>query len=138
MHQTELSGLLQMAISPVILISACGLLLLSMTNRLGRAIDRIRAIHKEHRDAMDPQVRLLMTRARLIRSAILWTSLCMVGTSLLILVTFISTLAQKGALVVISALFIGSLVCMAVGLTYFIVDVFRALQATEMEVRKIG
>ena len=34
--------MLQVAIGPVILISGVGLLLLTMTNRLGRAIDRAR------------------------------------------------------------------------------------------------
>ena len=38
---------LQMAISPVIMISAYGMLLLSMTNRLGRAIDRARLLSGE-------------------------------------------------------------------------------------------
>ena len=38
---------LQLAVSPVILISAYGLLLLSMTNRLGRAIDRARLLVRE-------------------------------------------------------------------------------------------
>jgi hypothetical protein len=35
---------LQIAIAPVILISGVGLLLLSMTNRLGRTIDRARQL----------------------------------------------------------------------------------------------
>ena len=36
--------MLQVAIGPVILISGIGLLLLTMTNRLGRAIDRARLL----------------------------------------------------------------------------------------------
>ena len=43
MRLTDLVPILQMAIGPVILISGVGLLLLSMTNRLGRAIDSITA-----------------------------------------------------------------------------------------------
>ena len=38
---------LQMATGPVILISGIGLLLLTMTNRLGRAIDRARSLSRE-------------------------------------------------------------------------------------------
>ena len=41
---TELIPILQIAVGPVILISGVGLLLLSMTNRLGRAIDRARIL----------------------------------------------------------------------------------------------
>lgn len=40
---TELIPVLQTAISPMILISGLELLLLTMTNRLGRAIDRARS-----------------------------------------------------------------------------------------------
>jgi hypothetical protein len=43
----ELIPVLQIAIGPVILISGVGLLLLSMTNRLGRAIDRSRVLCQE-------------------------------------------------------------------------------------------
>jgi hypothetical protein len=46
---TELIPVLQMAIGPVILISGVGLLLLSMTNRLGRVIDRARLLYRELR-----------------------------------------------------------------------------------------
>ena len=42
----DLIPILQVAIGPVILISGVGLLLLSMTNRLGRVIDRARLLVK--------------------------------------------------------------------------------------------
>ena len=45
----ELIPLLQTAIGPVILISGVGLLLLSMTNRFGRIIDRSRILAHEMR-----------------------------------------------------------------------------------------
>ncbi len=55
MHLTDLVPILQMAIVPVILISGVGLLLLSMTNRLGRLIDRSRALTDAARRAEDAQ-----------------------------------------------------------------------------------
>jgi len=39
---SEIVPVLQTAISPVVLISGVGLLLLTMTNRLGRIVDRAR------------------------------------------------------------------------------------------------
>ena len=42
MPLTALIPILQVAIGPVILVSGVGLLLLSMTNRLGRIVDRRR------------------------------------------------------------------------------------------------
>ena len=54
MNHVRLSDLiptLQLAIGPMILISGVGLLLLSMTNRFGRIIDRARLLAAELRSA---------------------------------------------------------------------------------------
>jgi len=45
----ELIPVLQVAIGPVILISGIGLLLLGMTNRYGRTIDRARELAQVRR-----------------------------------------------------------------------------------------
>ena len=44
MPLTELIPILQVSIGPTILVSGVGLLLLSMTNRLGRIVDRTRQL----------------------------------------------------------------------------------------------
>jgi hypothetical protein len=46
----ELIPVLQVAVGPVILVSGVGLLLLTMTNRLARVIDRSRLLYRELRD----------------------------------------------------------------------------------------
>ena len=43
--------LIQSMVAPAVMISACGLLLLSLTNKLGRIIDRIRDLNTEDRNA---------------------------------------------------------------------------------------
>jgi sterol desaturase/sphingolipid hydroxylase (fatty acid hydroxylase superfamily) len=43
--------LIQSMVAPAVMISACGLLLLSLTNKLGRIIDRIRDLNTEDRSA---------------------------------------------------------------------------------------
>ncbi len=55
---------LQLAVSPVILISAYGLLLLSLTNRLGRAIDRGRLLRNDDSPTRDLQLRIITKRAK--------------------------------------------------------------------------
>jgi len=62
------------AIGPVILISGVGLLLLTMTNRLGRAIDRSRQLKQEfvnrtgeELEQTRSQVKILYRRATIIR-----------------------------------------------------------------------
>ena len=70
----ELIPVLQMAIGPVILISGVGLLLLTLTNRYGRTIDRSRQLVRELRELagsdqqrLEGQIKILYRRARLIR-----------------------------------------------------------------------
>ena len=46
MTTEPLAQLLSASVSPMLVISAAGLLLLSMTNRYGRVIDRARAYRK--------------------------------------------------------------------------------------------
>ena len=68
--------LLQSSISPIVLISGVGLLLLSQTNRLGRVIDRTRALIKEIetnpdvKEKISVQVNILYKRARILRFSI--------------------------------------------------------------------
>jgi len=80
---------IQTAIGPVILISGLGLLLLTMTNRLGRIIDRSRSLSGEL-DLLDSaaaqerialEIDILWSRARSIRMAIIFASLSCAGPS---------------------------------------------------------
>ena len=45
----NLLGLIQSMVAPAVMISACGLLLLSLTNKVGRIVDRIRDLNTEDR-----------------------------------------------------------------------------------------
>ena len=124
---------LQLAVSPVILISAYGLLLLSMTNRLGRAIDRARQLVREGSPVKEEQITIIARRAVRIRSAIVFTSLALIAAALLVLVLFGSVHLTINIASVVAVLFIGSLVSLVIGLTYFLVDIFASLHAMQAE-----
>lgn len=124
---------LQLAVSPVILISAYGLLLLSMTNRLGRAIDRARQLVREGSPGKEEQITIIARRAVWIRSAIVFTSLALIAAALLVLVLFGSVHLTINIAPVVAVLFIGSLVSLVIGLTYFLVDIFASLYAMQAE-----
>ena len=128
---------LQLAVSPVILISAYGLLLLSMTNRLGRAIDRARQLVLEG-SAKEEQIAIIARRAVWIRRAIVFVSLALIAAALLVLVLFGSVHLPVNVGPSVSVLFIGSLVCLVVGLIYFLVDIFASLQAMEAELLDVS
>jgi len=126
---------LQLAVSPVILISAYGLLLLSMTNRLGRAIDRARLLVREGA-AKDDQIAIITRRAGWIRSAIVFTSLALIAAALLVLVLFASIYLPVDTAPIVAVLFIGSVVSLVIGLTYFLIDIFGSLHAMQAELHK--
>jgi hypothetical protein len=126
---------LQLAVSPVILISAYGLLLLSMTNRLGRAIDRARLLVREGA-AKEDQITIITQRAGWIRSAIVFTSLALIAAGLLVLVLFASIYLPFNIAPVVAVLFIGSLVSVVIGLGYFIADIYGSLHAMQAELQE--
>ncbi|HUA68113.1 MAG TPA: DUF2721 domain-containing protein, partial [Candidatus Saccharimonadales bacterium] len=89
------------AIGPVILISGVGLLLLTMTNRLGRAIDRARLLKRElpklsgrEREQALAQVAIIYRRARVIRLSILLAATSVLLAAALIITLFVTALLQ--------------------------------------------
>lgn len=124
---------LQLAVSPVILISAYGLLLLSMTNRLGRAIDRARALAREGPQAKQEQIAIIARRAVWIRLAIVFTSVALIAAALLVLVLFLSVHLTVDISSAVALLFTGSLLSLVIGLAYFLLDIFGSLQAMKAE-----
>lgn len=141
MTTTEISTVLQLSVSPTIIISACGLILLSMTNRLGRAIDRSRVLAREWREApdesrasIDRQLTIIRKRCRFIRSGVLCVSLCIFLTVALILLLFTAASTNSDAGLVILGVFVGSMLCLLMAVGFFIMDIFQSLEAMETEV----
>src|ERR1051325_9316515 len=106
----ELVPVLQTAVGPVILISGVGLLLLSLTNRFGRAVDRARQLLREMRGStgdvhqrLAGQVQNLYQRARLIQTAIVFSAISILFAAVLIITLFFTALLDLELAVVISA-----------------------------------
>ncbi len=135
MEARDVFQALQLAVSPVILISAYGLLLLSMTNRLGRAIDRARNLAREGTHAKSEQIEIIARRAVWIRRAIVFVSLALIAAALLVLVLFVSVYLPVDITPVVSVLFVGSLLCLVIGLAYFLLDIFGSLHAMKAELQ---
>jgi multidrug efflux pump subunit AcrB len=136
----DLIPVLQVAIGPVILISGVGLLLLSMTNRFGRAVDRSRALGRELREAgqtqrpgLSRQVEILYRRARVIRWSIIMAALSLLLAAVLIIVLFIAALSRLEAGLIIVLLFICCLASLIVSLVAFIRDIQLSLHALRLE-----
>ena len=136
----ELIPVLQVAIGPVILISGVGLLLLTLTNRYGRTIDRSRQLVRESRECseadrqrLEGQIEILYRRARLIRLSILLAGVSVLLASLLIIVLFLTALWKLEVGLLISLLFIGCMVSLSGSLVAFIRDLYLSLGALKLE-----
>ena len=141
MRLAELIPVLQTAIGPVILVSGVGLLLLTMTNRLGRIIDRTRQIARELRAGAGPdegrakaQLSILLSRAALVRGAIAAASVSVLLAAILIIVIFVSALLGTGPAVAVAGLFVACMTALIVSLVLFIRDVNLSLRALKLEV----
>lgn len=136
----ELVPLLQVSIGPVIVISGVGLLLLSMTNRLARVIDRSRQLAKEEsavdgaaRESLHRQVEILYRRSRLVRRAIFLASVSVFLVAVLIIALFLAELLRLRITPVLVMLFVASMVALILSLVDFIRDIHLSLVALDLE-----
>jgi hypothetical protein len=136
----ELIPVLQVAIGPVILISGVGLILLTLTNRLGRAVDRSRALVQELREHgladhqhLSQQVSILFLRAKVLRLSIIMAAMSVLLVAVLIIVLFIAALAHWEAGFFIVLLFVCCMASLIVSLVAFIRDIQLSLHALCLE-----
>ncbi|HUK99889.1 MAG TPA: DUF2721 domain-containing protein, partial [Nitrospirota bacterium] len=104
---------LQTAVGPMILISGVGLILLTMSNRLGRIVDRSRilaaklpAANDAERTALATQLRISWERGRIIRLSLALITTSALIAAVLIIVLFFSALLEFHDVWLISGLFV--------------------------------
>lgn len=139
---TQIVGILAASIAPVIVISGVGLLLLSMTNRYSRVIDRAReltrdvetAVERVRRDLFLEELRILYWRARLLRRAIILSSVSILFVGVTVLSLFAAQLLKARADYISIPSFGLSLIALIGSLYFFIRDVGVSLTALELEI----
>jgi hypothetical protein len=144
----DLVPVLQIAIGPVILISGVGLVLLSLTNRFGRAADRARQLANELREKgalpanerrqLDHQVAILFQRARLIQVAVTLAAFSLLMAAVLIITLFLTALCKLEIGLLISLEFITGMVCLILSLVAFLWEVHLSLVALKLELDAAG
>lgn len=144
MNIHDVLPILQIAVGPVILVSGVGLLLLAMTNRLGRVLDRAREIARALRDdpssdseRLRPQLAILERRARLVRMAIAFATTSVLLAALLVITIFVEALFTLGLVRAIGGLFMSAMVLLIVSLVLFLKDINLSLAALELEIRPL-
>jgi len=137
----QIVPILQLAIGPVIVISGAGLVLLSMTNRFGRVIDRSRSLAESmRRDSngdshqLQSQLLILARRARMLRLAIALASVSLLLAGFLVIALFLVALMDLEAAYLIIVIFILCMGSLIVGLIFFIADINVSLSALKLEI----
>ena len=138
----EIVPVLQEAIGPVILISGVGLLLLTMTNRLGRTIDRARLLCRElpaanggERSQDLTQIGIIYRRAQVLRVSIGLAGFSVLLVSALIIILFVGALLDCQAGVLIELVFIASIASLFGSLVAFLYDINLSLHALRLELQ---
>lgn len=140
----SLLPMIQLAITPVILITGLGSLLLTMTNRLGRIVDRTRilagqartAVPGDERAHIESQLRILFRRAGLVRMAVSLAATSMFVSGLLVVAIFLSALLRIEAGFALLGLFVAAIALLLGALVYFLRDINQALHALGLEVHR--
>lgn len=134
---------IQASVMPVILISGLGLLLLTMTNRMGRIIDRTRVYASMLREAetaerrqLEIQLELTWRRAKIVRLSLTFAVSSMLASAALVIAIFLGATLRVNLGGLMLVLFMTAIVLLVAALTFFLRDIFLSLAALHLEVQQ--
>ena len=144
MHVTlDIASLFQAFVAPAIFISAAALMLLSLNTRLMGIVSRLRdfqhrhhhavgAGHLDEAEVLHAQVKSINSRAELIRKAMLFVLLALIGTILTCLLLGLGLYSDLADVVAV-AVFVGSILAMLAGASYYLWEIRLALSSVREE-----
>ena len=139
----SLVPIIQVSTTPVILISGMGLLLLTMTNRMGRIIDRTRLYaaqlkqaEPDERQQLEIQLALTWQRAKIVRFALTTATGSMLMSAGLVVVIFLGALLRRDLGELMLVLFAAAIILLVAALVAFLRDIFQSLSALYLEVQQ--
>ena len=127
----DVAHLIQVALTPIFLISAIGVTLNVLTSRLARIVDRARAMETElcrpdyvpgGRD-LHAALGVMERRARYINASITLITLSALFIALVVMMLFVNAFAHWDLAAFIAIMFILSMLSFAAALTAFLIEV---------------
>jgi hypothetical protein len=127
----DIAHLIQVALTPIFLISAIGVILNVLTSRLSRIVDRARGMENElcrpdylpgGRD-LHAALEVLKQRARYINWAITLVTLSALFIALVVVMLFVNAFVHWELSVFIACMFILSMMSLAAALLSFLIEV---------------
>jgi hypothetical protein len=127
----DIAHLIQVALTPIFLISAIGVTLNVLTSRLARIVDRARSMEDRLRRAdhahdgrdLHDQLKILARRSRWINAAITLITLSALFIALVVVMLFVNAFLRWDLSVFIACMFILSMLTLAAALLAFLIEV---------------
>ena len=129
---TAVGHAIQLSVAPVFLLTAIGALLGVLTNRLGRVIDRARAVEARLSASGAEEVTAhehlatLARRAKLINRAITLCTITALFVCCVVATLFLGAFLGFQAAGAVAALFVAAMITMIAGLIFFLREIFVA------------
>lgn len=138
----SLIAFLQSCLSPIVLVSGVGLILLSLTNRLARTIDKSRMIVAElegqrvaDQNKKRLELKILFRRSKILRNSIVSIVFSILASSLIIPVLLLMNLLGVDLKFLGVFFFLCSILGIILSAIFLFIDVILTLKALEFEVR---
>jgi len=130
---SDISHVIQVAVAPVFLLMAVASVLIVLTNRLARIVDRARVLDEQvetvddsHREQVREDLVVLAHRARLVNGGITLAVLCALCVCGVIVMLFAGSVLQLDNSRAIALLFIAAMVCFIAALAGFLRETYLA------------
>jgi hypothetical protein len=138
---SSLLPLIQLAITPVILISGMGALMITLTNRMARIVDRTRELAEampgatdDQRAHLEDQLQIMWRRSLMLRRAVTCNGLSMLVSCFMIVAIFVIAKFEVPLASVVLGLFVASIFFLGASLVDFLRDIFVSLHALKLQV----
>ncbi|MBM5814761.1 MAG: DUF2721 domain-containing protein [Cyanobacteria bacterium M_DeepCast_100m_m1_067] len=139
MPSADLARAIQLSLAPVFLLASMSGLLMVLTNRLGRLVDRARELQRLERDSdlemgrdLRQELQGQKRRMGLLMKAIEFGSVTMLLVALVVAIVFISVVAELDLALMVAPLFVLAMVCLMVAVSLLL----RELQLATAQLRR--
>jgi Protein of unknown function (DUF2721) len=128
---TDIADAIRLAVTPIFLLAGVGITINILIARLGRIVDRARALEgqlqaAEARQALETELRVLSRRARLIYRAIALSIACALSLCLTVTTLFVGSLLRLQLSTVIVLLFVTAMLSLIGALLTFFREIILA------------
>jgi hypothetical protein len=142
-QNVDVAHLIQIALTPIFLISAIGVTLNVFTSRLARIVDRARAMEKEvcrpdykpEGSGLHAALDVMARRARLMNAAITLITLSALFIALVVVMLFVNAFLRWDLAVFIACMFILSMLSLASSLLSFLIEVRLATNSLQIGIQ---